>query len=487
MSLSPASDQSPAQAIIAKLEERIALDEGGRGMKHLVIKGQLALSAQQLIEAQRVVIVTGFPCLVHHWPPTETDGPAGAFAIARAVAMLGHTAIICTDSSNQAVFEAGMAKLQQHIGGSQAGGSCQSFETSARSEFAKSTTPGRILLEIFTCRKDADPCTLKADRNRMDALATTADHVVAVERAGPASDGRCYSMKGIDLSPLLAPLEHIIYTARHHNTFSTGIGDGGNECGMGKVLDKVHQFIPRGGVVGCVVPTDNLIAASVSNWGAYALAAAMKVLSADAADTTIGHNDLLLKTKAPAHALTGPNHIAPSCGAGTGAGDSQAASAATLSGAGGKHLQKELRRLLDSQGSGTSSGQLHKLQADEPQPVQKLQKRILASSLQEREQIQAQVDAGCRDGLTGEMALSVDGMPLSASLACLKDLHTISAASHFLHSAHQLSSLEHPPASSCTNSSPSSSTALMNSFTISGRTNSRRFLVSGPRMPCFAA
>jgi hypothetical protein len=58
-----------------------------------------------------------------------------------------------------------------------------------------------------------------------------------------------------------------------------GIGDGGNEIGMGKVpWDVIRRNIPDGGLIACRVPTDHLIVAGVSNWGAYALAAGVRLL-----------------------------------------------------------------------------------------------------------------------------------------------------------------------------------------------------------------
>lgn len=57
------------------------------------------------------------------------------------------------------------------------------------------------------------------------------------------------------------------------------VGDGGNEVGMGKVYGKVlSSKIANAKEIACVVPTDHLIIASVSNWGGYALCAATAVL-----------------------------------------------------------------------------------------------------------------------------------------------------------------------------------------------------------------
>ena len=57
-----------------------------------------------------------------------------------------------------------------------------------------------------------------------------------------------------------------------------GIGDGGNEIGMGKVLDSVKEHIPYGEKIACRIGADQLITAGVSNWGGYALATSLYIL-----------------------------------------------------------------------------------------------------------------------------------------------------------------------------------------------------------------
>ena len=54
-----------------------------------------------------------------------------------------------------------------------------------------------------------------------------------------------------------------------------GIGDGGNEIGMGKVLDKVILHVKHGKDIGTTVTCDYLITTGVSNWGGCALAKAI--------------------------------------------------------------------------------------------------------------------------------------------------------------------------------------------------------------------
>jgi hypothetical protein len=102
-------------------------------------------------------------------------------------------------------------------------------------------------------------------------------HLVAVERCGPTAAGRNHTMRGRDITDLTAPAHLLFEGPRDYLTI--GIGDGGNEIGMGKVpFATVCKNIPNGDVVACRTATDYLIVAGVSNWGAYALAAGMMVL-----------------------------------------------------------------------------------------------------------------------------------------------------------------------------------------------------------------
>jgi len=58
-----------------------------------------------------------------------------------------------------------------------------------------------------------------------------------------------------------------------------GIGDGGNELGMGKVHDKVVESVPFGKSIASSTSCDYLITCGVSNWGGFAVAAGLCILS----------------------------------------------------------------------------------------------------------------------------------------------------------------------------------------------------------------
>ena len=92
---------------------------------------------------------------------------------------------------------------------------------------------------------------------------------------------RCHTMKGRDITEEMAAA-HLLFeeAARQTPRVTTiGIGDGGNEIGMGKIpWSIIRRNIPNGGLVACRTPTDHLIVCGVSNWGAYGLAAGVRIL-----------------------------------------------------------------------------------------------------------------------------------------------------------------------------------------------------------------
>jgi len=55
-----------------------------------------------------------------------------------------------------------------------------------------------------------------------------------------------------------------------------GVGDGGNEIGMGNVASLIKKNLS---LTPCVIKTDLLVIATVSNWGAYAITAYLEKLS----------------------------------------------------------------------------------------------------------------------------------------------------------------------------------------------------------------
>jgi hypothetical protein len=106
-------------------------------------------------------------------------------------------------------------------------------------------------------------------------------HLLAIERVGPNAAGHCLTMRGRDVTEQMLPA-HRAFEPPFRSAIAErtiGIGDGGNEIGMGKIPhETIVKNIPNGEVIHCRVATDHLIVCGVSNWGAYALAAGVYVL-----------------------------------------------------------------------------------------------------------------------------------------------------------------------------------------------------------------
>lgn len=93
------------------------------------------------------------------------------------------------------------------------------------------------------------------------------DTVIFIERVGPASDGYPRNMRGINILEWTAPLSRLASLGLH----TIGIGDGGNEIGMGHIESYViEDIVDHGDEIACTVPTQELIVAGCSNWGGHA-------------------------------------------------------------------------------------------------------------------------------------------------------------------------------------------------------------------------
>ena len=331
------ADNAAAKTIRSVQYDVIGTDAGNRGMKSLIVDNDLQQSAYvlaKLAKRSTVIVLSGFPCCVTQDPPTETDGPPGTYAIARAAYALGHNVIVVTDTCNEAVYQAALENL-----------SLPNLSEDATDDESKQTP---ISLQVF-------PSTLHDDdEQRLQQLIKACDLVVSCERAGPGKDGICYTMRGINMNEkgLIAPLHRFVTERKGKDRVPfIAIGDGGNELGMGKVLSKIidNPKIPKGELIGCAISADYLISASVSNWGGYALAATAALAKAESESSGDKTREGLL--------LHWVNQCVPT--------------------------EKEEIDLLN---------------------------RCVA--------------AGCRDGVSGKMEATVDGMPLETSLQCLRDIRS---------------------------------------------------------------
>jgi hypothetical protein len=182
-----------------------------------------------------VVIATGFYIPAGSAP--ETDGPPGAIALGRVLAGLGSRVIYITDAYT--------APLLHALAG-----------------------PGGQVLE-FPFADHQESWRHAADLVRTLAPTLT----IAVERCGLTDEGVYRNMRGVDVSGYHAKIDYLFRT----HEASVGIGDGGNEIGMGNLAAAIPMVMPLPGRP-CATTTTRLVISSVSNWGAWGIIAAMSRL-----------------------------------------------------------------------------------------------------------------------------------------------------------------------------------------------------------------
>lgn len=126
--------------------------------------------------------------------------------------------------------------------------------------------------------------------------------VISVEKGSANEKGVIHNARGQDTTEYMAKVDELIKEASRTGIVSIGIGDGGNEIGMGTIRETIHKHVPYGARCDCpckagiapVVPTDVVITSSVSNWGCYGIAAFMSVLKSQA--DALHDEDMELRT-----------------------------------------------------------------------------------------------------------------------------------------------------------------------------------------------
>jgi hypothetical protein len=228
---------------LAEIEALVCRDVG-RGTQALIdaSRGELAVAARALTHATSIGFITGFFVPRDGVQAPETDGPVGTALLAAALGACGVPVRIAVDSPCAEAVRAAVHETGVHV---------------TVDEVGVEDRPG--IERVTAAWKQAG-----------------VSHAVAIERCGLSPDGRPRNMRGVDVSPWTAPLDDL-FTAG--GWARIGVGDGGNEIGMGKLpAGLIASTVPNGEKIACITACDHLVVAGVSNWGAYGLMAALATL-----------------------------------------------------------------------------------------------------------------------------------------------------------------------------------------------------------------
>lgn len=207
------------------------------------------------IEKQsNIIIATGFRI-----PPEmlfgETDGPTGAAALAR-------TLYFGYECSPIFILEDELLPMMESVA------------------LAAGLPSGSFQLISISKEKEKAVQDAEAILNEFKPSC-----IVSIERPGANLKGEYHTSRGINISKYTARVDVLIESAIKENILTIGIGDVGNELGLGKIRKDIIKNIKTGekcqcpckGGVAPVVEADIPIIASVSNWGGYALAAMLSL------------------------------------------------------------------------------------------------------------------------------------------------------------------------------------------------------------------
>ncbi|WP_303150479.1 glutamate cyclase domain-containing protein [uncultured Cloacibacillus sp.] len=266
----------------AAIEQLINIDYNNRAVDHLYEAGR-KLSDKPVIEriaeeilkvpaGRYVFLTTGSVTRTWVTPRiAETDGPLGTAALAKRIREITSAVpVIITEASlvtsisavtqasglSVVTVEQAVAALEKRSQG----------QTSVACVLPFTENDGEAAQEAKELLEKFDPAM-----------------VISIEKAGYNEKKIYHNMRGYDYSPGRARVDYLVEAARIRGVTTVGVGDGGNEIGMGAIIDAVHKYVKYGaqcqcgcgGGIGACTATDILLTGSVSNWACYAICAAL--------------------------------------------------------------------------------------------------------------------------------------------------------------------------------------------------------------------
>ncbi|XP_065651476.1 D-glutamate cyclase, mitochondrial [Hydra vulgaris] len=235
--------------LLGAIEKLTSEDLGNRNIAQLLIKEDFHKACLSLSKnCHSVAIILGFPLFELKCPSEENDGIAGAVYMANALLNAGKKVTFFVDSFSETL-----------------------------KRFLISSVIQKESTQVLSIGTEFTEDNFDFIINKETGMPKYT-HIIAIERPSTSIQGGYRTMKGRSIN--CDPLDKLFNQGNNHSDIITiGIGDGGNEVGMGKVRDKVILNVPYGNEIATNVSCDYLITCGVSNWGGLALAAGMYAIT----------------------------------------------------------------------------------------------------------------------------------------------------------------------------------------------------------------
>lgn len=264
------------------LDDLANLDPRGYGVCKILYQASRAYTggptsmnaAQKLIDTVKegdfVYVMTGF--VLRPYKKAEMDGIVSSMLLCRAlVKAFGAKPIIICPEDNYVAVKNLAACVGLHL-----------FED------IDTLKEIPVSMGVICFTKDADKAAQQADEIIAKATPTA---VVSIECPGANEDGFYHNAIGLGVTELEAKQDVLFEKLQAMGVLNIAIGDLGNEIGMGTISDTLEKYIPYarkgacscgcGGGIAVKTKADNIITATVSDWGCYAMIAAMAYLKED--------------------------------------------------------------------------------------------------------------------------------------------------------------------------------------------------------------
>ena len=146
-----------------------------------------------------------------------------------------------------------------------------------RALLAKRGSVNASALAFLDCPVDNDA----AERVAREFLGTVAPKaLVAIEMPSIAANGLAHTAGGRAIvQEHLAKAHHFFTVAAELGILRVGLGDGGNEMGMGNMRAALAKITPVGERIAAATDSDVPVVGASSNWAAYAIGICIEALS----------------------------------------------------------------------------------------------------------------------------------------------------------------------------------------------------------------